>query len=60
VSVGGMLSLNPVLRKPWLGLDHFWTLTGWSKMDRPGGVEITDLAYFSGYVDPARGSLGFL
>jgi hypothetical protein len=60
VSVGGMLALDQVLRKPWSGLDHFWTSTGWSKMDRPGEAEIVDLTYFSGYVDSARYSLGFV
>jgi hypothetical protein len=54
------LALDQVLRKPWSGLDHFWTSTGWSKMERPGGAEIVDLTYFAGYVDPTRGSLGFL
>jgi hypothetical protein len=29
-------------------------------MERLGGVEIMDLPYFVGYVDPTRGSLGFL
>jgi len=31
VSVGGLLALNQVLRKPWSSLDHFWTSTSWSK-----------------------------
>jgi hypothetical protein len=60
VSVGGLLALDQVLRKPWSGLDHFWTSTHWSKKEHPGGAEIMDLTYFAGYVDPVRGSLGFL
>jgi hypothetical protein len=60
VSVGGLLALDQVLRKPWSDLDHFWTSTHWSKKERPGGAEIVDLTYFAGYVDPVRGSLGFL
>jgi hypothetical protein len=52
-----LLDLDQVLRKPWSGLDHFWTSTGWSKMDRLGGDEIGDLTCFAGFV---KGYLGFL
>jgi hypothetical protein len=60
VSVGGLLALDQVLRKPWSGSDHFWTSTGCSKMECPGGAEIANLTYFAGYMDPVRSSLGFL
>jgi hypothetical protein len=55
-----VVSLDLVLRKPSSGLTTFWTSTGWSKMESLGRDEIADLTYFAGYVDPARGSLGFL
>jgi hypothetical protein len=29
-------------------------------MEHLGGAEIVDLTFFAGYVDPIRGSLGFL
>jgi hypothetical protein len=60
VSVGGLFSLKQVLRKPWSGLERFWTTTGWSKMKCPGKDEIMNLTCFMGYVDPTRGSLQFL
>jgi hypothetical protein len=60
VSVGGLLALDQVLRKPWSDLAHFWTLTHCSKKERPGGAEIADLTDFEGYVDPVKGPLGFL
>jgi hypothetical protein len=60
VSVGGLLVLDQVLRKPWSYLDHFWTSTYWSKMEHLGGDEIMDLTDFVGYVDSVRGPLGFL
>ena len=60
VSVGGLLALDQFLRKPWSGLDQFWTSIGWSKMEHLGGAEIAILSYFAGYVDLVRGSLGFL
>jgi hypothetical protein len=50
-----MLTLDQVLRKPWLDLDHFWTSTGWSKMEHLGEVEIMDLINFGGYVDLVKG-----
>jgi hypothetical protein len=60
VSVGGLLDLDQILRKPWSGLTNFWTSTGCSKMEHPGGAEVVDLTCFAGYVDLERGSLGFL
>jgi hypothetical protein len=57
VSVGVLFALDQVLMKPCLGLDHFWTLTGWSKMESPGRAEIVDLNYFAGFV---KGYLEFL
>jgi hypothetical protein len=60
VSVGGLLALDQVLRKPWSVLTTFWTSTCWSKMECPGGAEIMDITCFVGYLDPTRGSSGFL
>jgi hypothetical protein len=41
VSVGGLLALDQVLRKHWSSLTTlFWTLTGWSKMERLGRDDI--------------------
>jgi hypothetical protein len=37
---GFMLALDQVLRKHWSCLTTFGTLTGWSKMEHPGEVEI--------------------
>jgi hypothetical protein len=60
VHAGGLLALNQVLRKPWSGLDHLLDFDRqdrrWSSMAES---EIMDLTCFVGYVDPARGSLGF-
>jgi hypothetical protein len=55
-----MLALDQVLRKPWSGLDHFWTSPHCLKKECPGRAEITDLTYFVGYEDPVRGFLGFV
>jgi hypothetical protein len=55
-----LLALDQVLRKPWSGLDHFWTSMGWLKMECPCRAEIMDITCFVGYVDPKRGSLRFL
>jgi hypothetical protein len=48
VSVGGLLALNQFLRKHWSRLTTFWTTTGWSKMERLGGAEITRSHLFCG------------
>jgi hypothetical protein len=48
VSVGGLLALDQVLRKHWSGLTTFWTSTGWSKMEHPGGAEIAGSHLFCG------------
>jgi hypothetical protein len=55
-----VLALDQVLRKPWSKLSQFWTLTHWSRKEHLGRAEIMDLTYFAGYIDPVRGSLGFL
>jgi hypothetical protein len=55
-----LLALDQVLRKPWSEFDPLLDFDTWSKMEHPGGAEIMDLTYFAGYVDPVRGSLGFL
>jgi hypothetical protein len=55
-----MLALDQVLRKPWSGVTTFWTSTHWSRKERPGRANIMDLTDFASYVDPVRGSLGFL
>jgi hypothetical protein len=60
VSVGGLLALDQVLRKPWSDLDHFWNSTHWLRKECLGEADIVDLTYFVGYVDPVRGPLGFL
>jgi hypothetical protein len=46
VSVGGLLALNQVLGNIWFVLDHFWTLTRWSKKEHLGRSEIVELTIF--------------
>jgi hypothetical protein len=41
VSVGGMFSIDQVLKEHWSCLTISGTSTGWLKMERPGEVEIT-------------------
>jgi hypothetical protein len=48
VSVGGLLALDQVLRKHWLGLNTFLTLTGWSNMESPIKAEIAGSHLFCG------------
>jgi hypothetical protein len=50
-----MLALNQVLRKHWSCLTTFGTSTGWSKMERLGGAEITGSHSFFVLVDPVKG-----
>jgi hypothetical protein len=56
VSVGGLLALDQVLWKRWSCLTIFGTLTGWSKMECPGEVEIAGSRPFCGIF----GLLGFM
>jgi hypothetical protein len=55
VSVGVLLALDQVLWKQWSCLTTFGTLIGWSKMERPGGAEITESHSFCGLGDPTKG-----
>jgi hypothetical protein len=59
VSVGGLLALDQVLRKPWSSLTTFWTSTHWSRKECPSGADIIDITYFVGYVYLTRGLYGF-
>jgi hypothetical protein len=54
--VGGLLDLNQVLRKTWLGLDHLLDFDTRVKDGAPWKAEIADLTCFVGYMDPTRGS----
>jgi hypothetical protein len=60
VSVGGLLSLDQVLRIHWSCLTNFGTSIGCSKMERPCRAEIMGSHSFFGLVDPVRGLLGFM
>jgi hypothetical protein len=55
VSVGGLFSLDQVLRKHWSCLTIFGTLIGLSNMESPGGANIIGSHSFCELVDPAKG-----
>jgi hypothetical protein len=57
--ISGSRSFNIVVPLPsfeetFLMLTTFGTSIGWSKMERPGGAEITGSHSFCGLVDPAK------
>jgi hypothetical protein len=54
------LGPRPSFEETLLRLYHLLEFDNWSKMECPNEADIVDLTYFTGYVDPARGSLGFL